>query len=117
ASPPARMRRSEEADCLPRGADLQFLRLALRQPDRSGMGGRSRARRHRPAGAPRWPGPCPELHRTLGDRMPTTAHHGNGNGAANGNGAPDLLIDCKIHELFYGQFKAVADTDVQMKKG
>jgi phosphate transport system ATP-binding protein len=49
--------------------------------------------------------------------MPTTAHHGNGNGAANGNGAPDLLIDCRIHELFYGKFKAVRDVDVQINKG
>jgi phosphate transport system ATP-binding protein len=46
---------------------------------------------------------------------------GNGsaatNGHANGDGAPDLLIDCKISELFYGKFKAVRDVDVQIEKG
>jgi phosphate transport system ATP-binding protein len=44
--------------------------------------------------------------------MPAHSHTGNGNGAP-----PDLLIDCKIHELFYGRFKAVRDVDVQIKKG
>jgi phosphate transport system ATP-binding protein len=45
--------------------------------------------------------------------------NGNGHGAANGNGsgASDLVIDCKIHELFYGKFKAVRDVDVQIRKG
>ena len=42
----------------------------------------------------------------------------NGNGAGNGsaNGA-DTLIDCKIDELHYGQFKAVRDVDIKIKKG
>jgi phosphate transport system ATP-binding protein len=46
---------------------------------------------------------------------------GNGsaatNGHANGNGSSDLVIDCKISELFYGKFKAVRDVDVQIEKG
>src|SRR5215510_9847921 len=46
----------------------------------------------------------------------------NGNGAAstdgNGNGnGRDVVIDCKIAELFYGKFKAVRDVDVQIEKG
>ena len=56
--------------------------------------------------------------------MPTNGLRPNGNGdnghaAGNGNGAdpPDLIIDCKIDELFYGKFKAVRDVDVQIKKG
>ena len=52
--------------------------------------------------------------------MSTNGHgNGNGNGHANGNGdgPPDLVIDCKIHELFYGKFKAVRDVDVQIMKG
>ena len=46
---------------------------------------------------------------------------GNGsaatNGHASGNGSSDLVIDCKISELFYGKFKAVRDVDVQIEKG
>ncbi len=38
-----------------------------------------------------------------------------GNGA--GNGAADTLIDCKINELYYGDFKAVRDVDIAIKKG
>jgi phosphate transport system ATP-binding protein len=56
--------------------------------------------------------------------MPTNGLQPNGNGAnghaaGNGNDAapPDLIIDCKIDELFYGKFKAVRDVDVQIKKG
>src|SRR5262245_66305949 len=45
--------------------------------------------------------------------MPTQSHSANGNG----NAPPDLLIDCKIHELFYGKFKAVRDVDVQIQTG
>ena len=53
----------------------------------------------------------------------STNGHGNGNGSGNGHangngdGPPDLVIDCKIHELFYGKFKAVRDVDVQIMKG
>jgi phosphate transport system ATP-binding protein len=39
----------------------------------------------------------------------------NGNG--DGTGSRDILIDCKISELFYGKFKAVRDVDVQIEKG
>ena len=51
--------------------------------------------------------------------MATAATNGNGSAPTNGNGAtpPDLLIDCKITELFYGKFKAVRDVDVQIKRG
>jgi phosphate transport system ATP-binding protein len=56
--------------------------------------------------------------------MPTNGLQPDGNGAnghagGNGNGhaAPDLLIDCKIDELFYGKFKAVRDVDVQIMTG
>jgi len=45
--------------------------------------------------------------------MSTQSQSGNGNG----NAPPDLLIDCKIHELFYGKFKAVRDVDVQIQTG
>src|SRR5215467_12374659 len=41
----------------------------------------------------------------------------NGQGNGGGNGSRDLLIDCKINELFYGKFKAVRDVDVQIEKG
>src|SRR5262249_28534763 len=40
----------------------------------------------------------------------------NGDAAAYGNGA-DTLIDCKIDELHYGQFKAVRYVDIAVKKG
>jgi phosphate transport system ATP-binding protein len=43
------------------------------------------------------------------------APHG-GNGAASTNGT-DELIACKIEELYYGQFKAVRDCDITIKKG
>ncbi len=50
--------------------------------------------------------------------MATAATNGNGSAPTNGNGATsDLLIDCKISELFYGKFKAVRDVDVQIKRG
>ena len=54
-----------------------------------------------------------------GDLMATAATNGNGSAPTNGNGAtpPDLLIDCKITELFYGKFKAVRDVDVQIQRG
>jgi phosphate transport system ATP-binding protein len=39
-----------------------------------------------------------------------------GNGAASTNGT-DELIACKIEELYYGQFKAVRDCDITIKKG
>jgi phosphate transport system ATP-binding protein len=43
---------------------------------------------------------------------PTTGH-ANGT-AVNGNGS---LIDVDVKELYYGQFKAVRDTQIQIKKG
>jgi len=55
--------------------------------------------------------------------MAPTKLNGSGNGSsatnghANGNGSGDLVIDCKISELFYGKFKAVRDVDVQIEKG
>ena len=55
--------------------------------------------------------------------MTAPAHTGNGsapiNGSGNGNGAtaPDVVIDCKISELFYGKFKAVRDVAVQIERG
>jgi phosphate transport system ATP-binding protein len=52
---------------------------------------------------------------------PNTNGSGNGSaptdGHANGDGSGDLVIDCKISELFYGKFKAVRDVDVQIEKG
>jgi phosphate transport system ATP-binding protein len=39
------------------------------------------------------------------------------NGHAIGKGSRDILIDCKISELFYGKFKAVRDVDVQIETG
>src|SRR5262245_19039764 len=41
--------------------------------------------------------------------------NGSGNGSA--NGASDTLIHCKINELHYGDFKAVRDVDIAIKKG
>ena len=49
--------------------------------------------------------------------MSTNGHNTNGHASGNGGGPPDLVIDCKIHELFYGKFKAVRDVDVQIRKG
>jgi phosphate transport system ATP-binding protein len=50
--------------------------------------------------------------------------HGNGNGnghaaahAANGNGAADAVIDCRIENLYYGQFHALRDTHLPIQKG
>jgi phosphate transport system ATP-binding protein len=34
-----------------------------------------------------------------------------------GSTADDILLDCRINELFYGKFKAVRDVAVQIKKG
>ena len=43
---------------------------------------------------------------------------GNGNGSASGAPAPpsDVVIDCNIRELFYGEFKAVRDTAIPVKR-
>jgi phosphate transport system ATP-binding protein len=41
----------------------------------------------------------------------------NGSGNGSGNGASDTLIHCKINELHYGDFKAVRDVDIAIKKG
>jgi phosphate transport system ATP-binding protein len=49
--------------------------------------------------------------------MSTSTGNENGGKATNGALPPDVLIDCKISELFYGKFKAVRDVDVQIKKG
>ena len=53
--------------------------------------------------------------------MTASAHTGNGSALMSGNGngatAPDVVIDCKISELFYGKFKAVRDVDVQIERG
>src|SRR5215467_9086478 len=55
--------------------------------------------------------------------MTAPAHTGNGsapidgNGKGNGATARDVVIDCKISELFYGKFKAVRDVDVQIERG
>src|SRR4029077_13365210 len=53
--------------------------------------------------------------------MAPTKVNGNGsaatNGHANGNGSGDLVIDCKMSELFYGKFKGARDVDVQIEKG
>jgi phosphate transport system ATP-binding protein len=42
---------------------------------------------------------------------------GNGSGNGSGNDAADTLIHCKINELHYGDFKAVRDVDIAIKKG
>ncbi len=47
--------------------------------------------------------------------MSPAATNGGGNGS--GNGHADTLIDCKIDELHYGQFKAVRDVDIKIKRG
>ena len=55
--------------------------------------------------------------------MTPPAHTGNGttpssgNGKGNGATARDVVIDCKISELFYGKFKAVRDVAVQIERG
>src|ERR1043166_1233937 len=52
--------------------------------------------------------------------MTPAATNGGGNGGGNGhggNGAVDTLIDCKIDELHYGQFKAVRDVDIKIRRG
>ena len=53
--------------------------------------------------------------------MTAPAHTGNGSALMSGNGngatAPDVVIDCKISELFYGKFKAVRDVAVQIERG
>ena len=53
--------------------------------------------------------------------MTASAHTGNGSALMSGNGngatAPDVVIDCKISELFYGKFKAVRDVAVQIERG
>ena len=43
--------------------------------------------------------------------------NGQGNGGTGGNGSRDILIDCKIAELFYGKFKAVRDTRLEIQRG
>jgi phosphate transport system ATP-binding protein len=53
--------------------------------------------------------------------MTAPAQSGNGSAPINGNGnaatARDVVIDCKISELFYGRFKAVRDVAVQIERG
>jgi phosphate transport system ATP-binding protein len=44
-----------------------------------------------------------------------TASGANGNGNANGNG--DLVIDCDLEELYYGDFLAVRNTNIPIRKG
>jgi len=40
----------------------------------------------------------------------------NGNGAG-GNGNPGVMIDCRLDQVFYGDFLAVRDSQVQVQKG
>jgi phosphate transport system ATP-binding protein len=53
--------------------------------------------------------------------MTAPAQSGNGSAPMNGSGnaatARDVVIDCKISELFYGRFKAVRDVAVQIERG
>jgi len=35
----------------------------------------------------------------------------------NGSVASDVIIDCNIHNLFYGNFRAVRDSQLPIKKG
>ncbi len=48
------------------------------------------------------------------DAVPTNGH---GNGTNGATSAPGTLIDCKINELYYGNFKAVRDVDLKIEKG
>jgi phosphate transport system ATP-binding protein len=48
--------------------------------------------------------------------LPAIDAKGNGEGAVSAQGV-DTLIACKIEELYYGQFKAVRDVDIKIKKG
>ena len=51
------------------------------------------------------------------EAVPGNGHaNGRGNGAAAAASA-DTVIDCKIDELHYGQFKAVRDVDLKIQKG
>jgi phosphate transport system ATP-binding protein len=52
----------------------------------------------------------------LGSKKPEVGG-ANGSGSGSGNGAADTLIHCKINELHYGDFKAVRDVDIAIKKG
>jgi phosphate transport system ATP-binding protein len=53
---------------------------------------------------------------TLGGPTKKSDTVGNGSGNGSGNGT-DTLIHCKINELHYGDFKAVRDVDIAIKKG
>jgi phosphate transport system ATP-binding protein len=47
-------------------------------------------------------------------REKSSAISGNG---AGGNGNPGVMIDCKLDQVFYGDFLAVRDSQVQVQKG
>src|SRR5215471_14077449 len=46
--------------------------------------------------------------------MSTTTAYTNGNGAASTNG--EYVIDVNLKELYYGSFKAVRDTQLQVQR-
>ena len=50
--------------------------------------------------------------------MGTSSSGRNGNGSTNGAGAhaQDVVIDCNIRQLYYGEFMAVRDTSIPVKK-
>src|SRR5262249_13065785 len=85
------------------------------------LGRGSGAGRHRPARERGRPRAVATIRLNQGDPMTASATNGKGSTPIHGNGngasAPDVLIDCKIAELFYGKFKAVRDVDVQIQRG
>src|SRR5262249_60689891 len=99
-------------DRLAGGADLRVLRLAHHQPDRDRLGGLAGPGPDRAGCQPRRPGPGPAAAQITGAEPMSPAFHDNG-GAANGDGS---VVDLDLKALYYGDFKAVRDTKLVLKK-
>jgi phosphate transport system ATP-binding protein len=49
--------------------------------------------------------------------MRATPHSPGGQNSTNGHGPSEVMIDCKIDHLYYGQFLAVRDSHIPIEKG
>src|SRR5262249_57174804 len=108
--------RADGTDRVARGADLQLLRHAFRQPDRARLGGVARA------GADRAPGqraePAVRQAALLSQREATmNAHAAVMQQVAPQLAPSEIVIDCKLDKIFYGDFLAVRNSHVPIEKG
>src|SRR5262249_37086074 len=105
----------DAADGIAGRPHLQLLRYALRESDRARLGGVARSRRDRVVRQYRQPAPRTPtgVNVTGGSAVMNGSVESNGYAASNGS----VVIDCKLKQVYYGEFLAVRDSHVPIEKG